>query len=554
MTNLTGLLAAPALPRTGLLWLDWVAVAAYLVVTVGIVIWAARRQRGSEEFFLANRNMPWLAVGMSLLATLMSTISYLGSPGEVIKNGLTIATGYLSIPFSMLIVLGVWVPFFMRLNLTSAYDYLERRFSSPVRLVGSFLFLMLRLGWISLVMYTASMALARMTNLPVTWVIPAVGVAATIFACLGGIQAVIWNDVLQFFMLFGGTAVTIGYVWWTLGVGPSGWWQAISAHVPQHTNPPLFSLDPFVRMTIITQIMGNFFWTICTHGSDQVVLQRYFSTTSLRSARRSYLVNTVSDVAMGVLLAMSGLALHAFYLQHSSFLPETLSLKSNADELLPYFFSHQLPVGFGGLILAGFLCDAMQTLESGVNSITAVATRDVVKNLLGWTGERAELRVARGLTLALGIICTGLAINIAQIVTHSNLNIIDLMPRTFNMFLGPLASLFLIGMFLPYCTSRSALVGVCTGLLASFIWSYFPECCRLTAQLVPAWAERATALSKNRLTLTMSIGLPYLVSFCTAAIFGWCFDRGREHPGRIYSWFAVMQRPAEKQHPVPSPH
>src|SRR4029077_12250021 len=127
--------------------------------------------------------------------------------------------------------------------------------------------------------------------------------------------------------------------------GPLDWWQTAAAHAPRHTSPPLFSTDIMVRNTIVWMLVGNFFWTICTHGSDQVVLQRYFATRSLKAARRSYLVNAVSDVSINLLLAVAALALLYFYLEHPKFLGNGLTPKDAGDKLLPYFFTHQLPAG-----------------------------------------------------------------------------------------------------------------------------------------------------------------------------------------------------------------
>ncbi len=551
-------IAAP--PREGLTTLDYLAVGGYLAVTLAIVVWSLRRQSTTEDFFLGGRRMPWMAVGLSLMATLMSTITYLGVPGEMIKHGVALFIGYLSVPFSMAVVLLLWVPFFMRLRLTSAYEYLECRFNYGARLLGGLLFLLLRLGWMSLVMYTASLALAEMTrslisadaidpvaswiavgptnladNLPLLrdtllfWVIGVVGLAATVYTAVGGIRAVIWTDVLQFLMLFGGTWLVLGYVFWTTGTGPTYWWSNVAAHVPRHTSPPLFSLDVTVRMTAVTAMLSMFFWTICTHGSDQVVLQRYFSTSSLGAARRSYVVNAVADVSVGALLALSGLALLSFYLEHPTYLPEGISPVASADKVLPYFFAHQLPAGLGGLILASFLCDAMQTLDSGVNSITAVATKDVFERLLpGGRRLLPELTLARLLTLVVGVAVTCLALGVAYNVQHSGRNIVDLMPRSFNMFLGPLASLFFIGMFLPRCTARSALPAVLAGLTLSVVWSYWSELFGTDA----------------RPTITLAIAVPCTGAFATAAVLSLLVDRGGDHPGRAFTWFAVMKRPA----------
>lgn len=549
MDLISTLLAEASPPRSGLVWLDYCAVALYLMVTAAIVVWASFRQKDTEEFFLAGRRMPWLAVGMSLMATLLSTNSFLGLPGEVIANGVTLIFGYLAIPFSMIVIMWVWVPFFMRLRMTSAYEYLESRFDCRVRLLAGFLFFLLRLGWISVVVYTASMALSAMTGIDIRWVIAAVGIAATIFACMGGIDAVIWNDVLQFFMLFGGTGVTIAYVWWVTGASPSVWWREISSFLPAEKKPVLFDLDVTKRLTIVTAMISTFFWEICTHGSDQVVLQRYFSTTSLKAARRSYLVNAISACVMSTLLALCGMALLYFYTNHREFLPPDMSPYKNADKMLPYFFAHQLPVGFGGLILAGFLCDAMQTLESGVNSITAVATRDVFERLFP-QGRKylSSLGLARIVTVVMGMLVVCMALLVQYYTEETKTNIIELMPKAFNLILGPLASLFFIGMFLPHCRARSAIVGALTGLLVAITWSWWPELCKLAARSF-ANSEYWLKLSESKPTFTLTIALPCLSSLTVAALFGLVFDGG-EHPGREYSWWAVMKRPEEPAAPT----
>ena len=569
------LLAEIAGPRKGLELMDWLGVGLYLVVTFVIVVWASRRQNDTEEYFLGSRRIPWIAVGMSLLATLLSTITYLGSPGEMIKNGITMFAGYMAIPFSMVVVLFLWMPFFMRLKMTSAYEYLENRFDSRVRFIASVLFLLLRLGWMSLVVYTASLALHKMafagTEVQLNHVIACVSIAATIYAFMGGIEAVIWNDVLQFIMLFGGTFVTIIYIAYATGTGPMDWWDIAKANSEKHVRPEFFSWDITVRMTIVTAMLHNFFWTICTHGSDQVVLQRYFSTTSLKAARKSYIVNEISGVAIGSLLGLSGLALFAFYTKHPNFLANDMTIKTSSDDILPYFFAHQLPAGFGGLILAGFLCDAMQTLESGVNSITAILTRDVFTQVVQRTNNKiTELFMARILTAIAGLTVMFLAFGVANTVQESKAeaqrisdqvklvtethgieaakkidqpvpkSIVDLMPRSFNMFLGPLASMFVVGMFLPRCTGRSMIPAVFFGLFVSITWSYWREICALIGNIYPAiipWGAKAP-------TITMAIALPFVSSCLVAAILGLLVERRRdENPGRAYTWFEVMKRP-----------
>jgi SSS family solute:Na+ symporter len=552
--------SAPA-PRAGLQWVDLLAVAIYLLVTVVIVIRSSRRQSSTSEFFLGGRRMPWMAVGLSVLATLMSSISYMGVPGEMIKNGVTMFAQYLAVPFSMTVVLLVWIPFFMRLRFTSAYEYLERRFDVRTRIIGSLLFLLLRLGWMSMVMYVGSLALTQMVGSLVPadvvdplmsrlkgadaaplmlrstllyWTIVTVGLFATVYSSVGGFRAAIWNDVLQSLMLFGGTIVTLGYVFWTTGTGPSDWWRIASENSAGHTKLVIFSLDPTVRMTLVTAMMLSFSWTICTHGSDQVVLQRYFSTTSLSSARRSYIVNAVTDLIMGALLALCGLALLAFYLQHPTYLPAgILSVESGktivngGDKVLPYFFAHQLPAGIGGVILAVLLCDAMQTLVSGVNSISAVFADDLYVRLRPDRKDLvSDVRFARLLTVVVGLCVTALGTGVAWLAQNSNRNIIDMMGPAFNMFLGPLASLFLIGMFLK-CDGRVAVITVACSVLISILWNYWQILFKTDYQP----------------TITLATAVPYFSSYIIAAFLGSFIKPAADFAGLEYTWSAVMKRP-----------
>ena len=144
--------------------LDYAAVVAYLAITMFIVYRSGRQQEDTEDFFLGNRSMPWFAVGLSIMATLLSTNTYLGAPGEMIKHGPAWMLGMAAYPLVLLVVMYLWIPFFMRLRLTSAYDYLAERYDNRARLLGGLLFLGMRLGWMSMVVYTASKAMVAMVG------------------------------------------------------------------------------------------------------------------------------------------------------------------------------------------------------------------------------------------------------------------------------------------------------------------------------------------------------------------------------------------------------
>ena len=545
--------------KSGLVTLDYLAIAVYMCATFGIAVWFGRKQKSVDDYFIGGRRMPWFAVGLSILATLFSTLSYVGGPGEIIRHGIGMFVGNLAVPFNIAVVTLLWIPFFMRLKVTSAYEYLERRFSYPVRLIGALLFVLLRLGWMSMVVYAAAMCLQQVAgtqgggvgNLTdqqikeVYWWIAGVGLFAAIYTATGGIQAMIWTDVLQCLLLLAGVVMTIAYVAVVDHTGPADWWQTATEHAPAHTSPPFFTTDVTVRNTIVWVLISNFFWTISTHGSDQVVLQRYFSTASLSAARRSYLINVVVDVSMSVLLSFAGLALLAFYLRHSDRLPDNWTPVNSADKLFPFFLGHQLPAGCAGLIVSAFICDAMQTLESGVNAITAVVTNDIVPRLRrGKPRIMSELTFARVLTVVITLFVTRNAFYVAEHSVQGGQTLVTMMPKFFNMFVGPLAALFIIGMFLPRCTARSAIPAALVGMTVSFGWSWF----RWIADHWK-WFENLFP-TKSEPTVFLAIAVPCLTTIATAAVLGLIVEKGGQHAGRNFTWMAIVKgRKSEQTEP-----
>jgi SSS family solute:Na+ symporter len=543
---------------------DYVAVVAYLAVTMLIVYRSSRKQDDTENFFLGGRSMPWFAVGLSIMATLLSTNTYLGVPGEMIRYGPAYIIGYIAYPLAAVVVILAWIPFFMRLRMTSAYEYLERRYDYRARFLGGFLFLAMRLGWMSMVVFTASRAMVAMVDEPLVrladWlgaahpiypVIVAVGVAATIYACMGGIRAVIWTDVLQAVMLFGGVFLIIGYVAWKQGTGLQTWWSTI---VARSTIPPqikTFSWDITERTTILGATFATLSWNLCTHCSDQLVLQRYFTTSSLKAARNSFIVNIVSAATIGLLLAIAGLALRYFYLEHPHLLGDRLTPESGADDLMPFFYAHQLPAGCCGLILVGFLCDVLQTLVSGVNSISAVITRDVTERLADG-GRRGDMVLARLVTVGVGIVATLLAVLAATFAMRSGKTIFDMLPRMFNMFLGPLASMFILGMFCRRVTAGVIVPTVLIAQLFSFLWSWWGEMPWLFSlvglnSLADAWSQILGVNADGKLrtpSIMLSIGVPCLFGIMTGWFLGLLAGR-REHPGAAFTWRAVLSRSTE---------
>mgnify|MGYP002851140057 CR=1 FL=1 len=506
--------AAVTIPEGGLGAPDIVVISIYLAAMMGMGLAIAKRQKSTDDFFLGGRALPAWAVGISIFASLLSTITYLGMPGEMFRTGVAFLTRQLPIPLVLAVVWGLWIPFFMKLDLTSAYEYLDRRFNYAVRALSAVFCLLLLFGWISVVVLTAAGALVDIAHLDIGWflgtnnpetgfrdadmhlVIIAVGLFSILYTTLGGIRAVIWTDVIQFLVLMVGAFFTMGYVMYDTGSG-LGEWIDHSMQV-KHEQVEWFSWDVGNRSTVFTISIGMFFWFVCTHGANQVALQRYFTVQSVRSARISYLVSALASFGIGIVLAGVGVSL-AYYIQEHP-LPASLAMNASSqaleqdelsdedrsnhkktlnkaqDSIFPQFIRHYMPPVLRGLVVAALFAAAMSTIDSGANSTSTILTVDFFRPLSRAPAtETAELSRARLLTASMGVVVVLYTLGLYHLSKGSN--IIDLCQRGFNCFLGPLGATFMLGMFSRRVTSvhmiPAFVVGEITGVCSSYSNEFF---------------------------------------------------------------------------------
>ena len=453
-------------------WLDYSLIGAYFVATVWMALIFSRRQHSAEEYFLGGRRMPWFAVGLSLMATLTSTVSYLATPGEVIKYGLMGAMGGLVFyPLIYLVIAYGLVPVFLRLRVTSIYEYLEQRFDVGTRMFASAIFLVVRLNWMGLVLFSSTLALAQITQLDRLLILAGIGVIAVVYTTLGGMRAVIWTDVAQFFILFGGALFTVAHVMTDTGTGLGAWWQTMSA--ADRPGQPIFSFDPYERVTLVGMGLMAFFWYVCTYAGDQVAVQRLMSTGSAKEARRSSACDLISGLLVSLALAAVGLALYSYYQGQ----PPT-----DADQAFPYFIRSQLPRGLAGLVVAALFSAAMSSLDSGMNSVATVISVDYVER---WRsaplGPGAQLLLARALTVAVGLLSMLMCLALFLIPEDIRGNLLELAQRVSSFPVGGLGGLFLAAIWVRRCTGPIAIQAACTGMLFGLVvgWGHtfgvFPE-------------------------------------------------------------------------------
>ncbi len=487
------MLAQPAAPQ-GLQRLDYAVVLIYLagMLAAGWYFW--REQEEQDDYFVGGRQLPWMAVGLSIVATMLSTVTYLAAPGEVIQHGLALSIGWLAIPLAFVVVNFLWVPFFMRLGVTSIYEYLENRFGLTARMTAATLFvLVLRLFWMATIVLTGSRAVSQITYesmvrifgiswSPDEWLLVVlfnVGLLATLYTMLGGIKAVVWTDVVQFIALFGGALLTLLFVAWETGTGPVDWWMtATGGEAAGHEFPPLASWDLTTRNTILFTVLSALSWYVCTFIGDQVAVQRYLTTPSVKAALKGNIVNFVADFFVSVVLALCGMALLTYYLDpaYQTQLADGITDPRDprvADQVFPHFIAYGLPAGISGMVVAALFAVAMSSLDSGINSVATVLTVDVFERLGLAKVAGRNLWLPRTITFVVGIVCTGLAF--AMLNIPERYNIIGITARTFNCALGPLAAMFVVGMFVRRAGQIAVVAAAWLGLALSISLAWWVE-------------------------------------------------------------------------------
>ena len=454
----------------GLGWVDWFVVVAYGAFMLGVGWHYSRRQTDTEEYFLGSRSLGSFVIGISLYATLLSTISYLAVPGELVKHGPGILVwGLLGIPLIVVCCGFFLIPVFMKLPITSAYELLEGRLGIGVRLTAAVIFILTRLVWMALLIYLAAKAVVVMVGWPESttpMVVMVAGAVAVLYTALGGLRAVVITDVIQFLILFAGGLITIAMV--TMDIGLGGWIP--TSWAPHWDQIPVFDWNPAVRVTVIGSILSGAVWTIFTYGSDQVAIQRYLATRDAKAARRALYINVGAGLAVSVLLAGLGFSVLGFFQSHPHAIADGKDLLADADFLFPHFIANYLPHGLAGLVIAAMFAAAMSSLDSGINSIVTVFHVDFLGRL-----RRRKLRkehsvkLARALVLGIGIAVVLLSAPVGDVPG----NITEVTNKTNGLFVAPLFGLFFMCLFVPFSTPFGAIVGAVYGFSFAFLWAFW---------------------------------------------------------------------------------
>ena len=439
--------------------LDYIVIVAYVGGAVLLGGFFSKGQTSLREFFLGNRNIPWWAAAFSGVATIVSGASYLGGPGQAYRTDYTFLQYRLATPFAIAAICFVLLPFFYRLDVFTAYEYLERRFDVKTRLFASTLFIFLKCFYLGIVIYAPSLVVAEMTGLPMTGIIIATGILTALYTMLGGIRAVIWTDTMQLVVLLGGLLFSVWVLLGKLNGGLGALFERAASEGKFRFFD--FSTSLTTEVTFWGGLIGGAFYMVSQFGVDQSELQRFLTTSSLRRSQVAIASSMLVAALIGVLLFFMGTALYVFYAEH----PAKGAAGLGADRIFPKFIIEELPPGVTGLVIAGVFAASMSTISSVLNSLTTVTLSDIAPRL---TRHGGPVTTARLVTLAFGIVSTGIALFADRLGT-----ILVATTKVANLFGGTLVGVFLLGMCVERANGHGAFIGALAGFASVVAVSLF---------------------------------------------------------------------------------
>ncbi|WP_353719154.1 sodium/solute symporter [Dyadobacter sp. 676] len=440
---------------------DWTVVSVYFLLVLGISIYVSRKMGAStDDFFLGGQNIPWWAAGLSIFGSKLSALTFIAIPAKTYATDWTYIFANAMIVVVAPVVIWFFLPYFRKLNITSVYEYLAFRFNKTVKLVGSFTFVVFQVGRLGIVIYLPALVLSTVTGMNLMLCIMLTSLITTAYTISGGIEAVVWTEVMQVGVLLGGAFLSLFFIADAVGGFGSFFEQASRADKFHMVNSGWAITEPVLWVVLV----GNFLTQIVTYTSDQVVVQRYLTTPTEAEARRSIWTNAFLVIPATLIFFLVGTALWVYFKQS----PQLLNTMARTDDIFPWFISTRLPAGLRGLVIAGLFAATMSTISSSMNSIATVVTTDFFGHFAPGSTDLQRFRFARYITLALGAAGIGIAI---WLVFMENNSIWDEYLKLIGIFGGCLAGMFVAGIFFPSINST----GILAGFFLSAVLLYFVQ-------------------------------------------------------------------------------
>lgn len=446
---------------------DWLVVAGYLGLLFSIPLILGRRERTAADFFLAGRNMPWVFVGLSMYATLFSTISFVSMPGEGYKYG--IIKSLHSIFYTAVSPLAIWVflRFFYNTRSFSAYEYLERRFNLTTRLLGAVIFLISRTLYASLALYSAAKVFEQLIGWPQPATVVIIMAVTVLYSFLGGMRTVIIADSVKALLMIFGLAVIIASLSRAIGYDFAGAWRFAAADGRTYgkmLEPDFYSLDSHVRLSLWVLLITGVTTPFMNYGTDQLFVQKMLATKSYADAFKAVLFKTFAALPLSLLFYGAGLLLYYYYHQVSS-----APAGVHPDAMLGYFISTHLVSPWPGVIVVALLAAVMSSLDSTISALSSIVSVDFVERLGFVSPEKLNLfRLGRALTVGWGVVITGAALILMGASESIESTIAELAVVWASLW-GVLLVVVLGGVFTAWVTARAAVAALTVGIALNLL-------------------------------------------------------------------------------------
>ncbi|MBT6451311.1 MAG: sodium:solute symporter [Verrucomicrobiales bacterium] len=449
--------------------IDLTVLGIYLIAVVGLGAWFARRNRTSAHFMAASGSLPGWVVGLSIFGTFLSSNTFIGVPGKAYGGNWNAFVFSLTLPLAAWVAVKYFVPFYRGSGEISAYQHLEKRFGPWARSYALACYLLTQLARVGAILFGVSMALHALTGWSLPAIIIGAGVAVTLYTLLGGIEAVIWTDVIQSLVLLAG-AVVIAVL--LITGHPNGASEALhGAAAANKFSLGSFATD-FTQSTVWVILLFGFFINLNNFGIDQNYVQRYHAARDDAAARRSVWLGALLYVPVSALFFLIGSLLFSYYEASPALLQELQAAhpEGYADQVLPHFIAHKLPVGMAGLLLAAICAAAMSSIDTSLNSSATVTLKDFFqRHLKRGESETDALKILRGATLFWGVLGTGVAL-----AMMGQKSLLDAWWKLSGIFAGGMLGLFLLGLIARKADNVAALTGVIIGVLV-ICWTTFAD-------------------------------------------------------------------------------
>lgn len=452
--------------QQGFTWIDTAVLVIYLLGVLLAGLYYSKKEMQGKEFFKGDGTIPWFVTCVSIFATLLSPISFLAIPGNSYHGSWIFWWAQLGMLFAIPLTIRYFLPIYSKLEIDTAYHYLQKRFQSGnLRILGALMFIVYQLGRMSIIMYLPSMALAEVTGIDVNLLIVVMGVIAIIYSYSGGLKAVLYTDFIQGSVLIVGIALSLLVMISSIHGGWGTVWDTLTTgHKFMLENEVWFSSD-IVSSSVFIIFLGGGLGTFASYISSQDIVQRFTTTTDMKQLNKMTLGNGVVSIFAATVFFLVGTALFVFYQQN----PDLLTT-DRRDLVLASYITYELPTGLTGILLAALFAAAQSTLSTGINSIATSWVLDIQSVLTPNLPLKTQTRIARFISLGIGI----LSIVVAIVMAGSDIRSAY---QWFNSFiglaLGALAGMFVLGAFCPKVNAKGALMGFIVATAVVLYLKYF---------------------------------------------------------------------------------